>query len=170
MSTRRDIPSPSYAARTARLIALAPSVLRYAAFTDDPTGGNPAGVVLDAGRMSPGEMQAVAAEVGYSETAFAAPGEADGHYDVRYFSPLAEVLFCGHATIAAAVAMGQPGELLFHTANGPVTVKSSGRTATLTSVEPRVTDLPGADLAELLHALRWSRDDLDPALPPRIGY
>ena len=77
-------------------------VLRYTAFATTPEGGNPAGVVLDAGGAAPSEMLAVAADVGYSETAFLT--EADGQLTVRYFSPLAEVPFCGHATIAAAVA------------------------------------------------------------------
>ena len=45
-------------------------ILRYAAFTDDPAGGNPAGVVLDAEGASHAEMLAVAADVGYSESAF----------------------------------------------------------------------------------------------------
>ena len=150
---------------------MAPTVLRYAAFTDDPAGGNPAGVVLDAGGMSDQEMQAVAAEVGYSETAFATPGATEGVYDLRYFSPLAEVAFCGHATIATAVALGNGGgELVFRTANGPVAIKKNGGAATLTSVEPRVDDLAADDLDRLLSALRWSHDDLDPTLPPRIGY
>ena len=40
----------------------------------------------------------------------------------------------------------------------------------MTSVEPSVTDLDAADLEELLATLRWSREDLDPSLPPRLGY
>ena len=43
-----------------------PEILRYAAFTDLPTGGNPAGVVLEAGDLDAGAMQAIAAEVNYS--------------------------------------------------------------------------------------------------------
>jgi PhzF family phenazine biosynthesis protein len=41
------------------------------------------------------EMQRIAAEVGYSETAFAMPG--GNAWRVRYFSPESEVPFCGHA-------------------------------------------------------------------------
>ena len=78
-------------------------ILRYSAFTTDPAGGNPAGVVLDVAGASDAEMQKVAAEVGYSETAFLT-SMGGGVVDVRYFSPLAEVPFCGHATIASAVA------------------------------------------------------------------
>jgi predicted PhzF superfamily epimerase YddE/YHI9 len=153
-----------------------PEVLRYAAFTADPRGGNPAGVVLDAGGMTPEQMQTTAAAIGYSETAFLVP--RDGAIDVRYFSPLAEVSFCGHATVASAVAYAErhgPGTLTFATQVGPVEVlteQSPGGAwqATLTSVQPRTADLPPADLARVLSALRWSPDDLDPALPPRTAY
>ena len=82
-------------------------ILRYVAFSDRPDGGNPAGVVLDATGLSDERMLEIAAEVGYSETAFLS-GD-----DIRYFSPLAEVPFCGHATIATAVALAErdgPGE------------------------------------------------------------
>ena len=82
-------------------------VLRYAAFTADPSGGNPAGVVLDADGLDDATMQRIAADVGYSETAFVTPSGDNGDLDVRYFSPLAEVPFCGHATIATGVAWGE---------------------------------------------------------------
>jgi PhzF family phenazine biosynthesis protein len=143
-------------------------VLRYVAFSDRPDGGNPAGVVLDGSGLSDERMLAIAAELGYSETAFV---DGDG---IRYFSPLAEVPFCGHATIATALAERDgPGERTFRTRSGPVPVTTrrddQGRiTATLTSVPPRVEPLE--DLDELLAALRWATDDLDPALPPRVGY
>ena len=52
---------------------MTPAVLRYSAFTTDPSGGNPAGVVLDARGLSDDAMQRIAADVGYSETAFLLP-------------------------------------------------------------------------------------------------
>jgi PhzF family phenazine biosynthesis protein len=106
-------------------------VLRYAAFTRDPSGGNPAGVVLDADGATDAAMQRLAADVGYSETAFLVP-RADGAFDVRYFSPVAEVPFCGHATIAAAVAHADrhgAGLLRLHTRAGQVDVARRRRTA-----------------------------------------
>ena len=125
-----------------------PAILRYTAFTDSPDGGNPAGVVLDASTLSDERMQEIAAELGYSETAFATKRE-DGGYDVRYFSPEAEVPFCGHATIATGVALAErdgPGLLSFHTQAGEVPVATQGTngavTATLTSVAPHVEDVP----------------------------
>lgn len=81
-----------------------PEVLRYAAFTEQGAGGNPAGVVLDARGLDDVERLAIAAEVGFSETAFVEPSATRGQYQVRYFSPRAEVAFCRHATIAAAAA------------------------------------------------------------------
>ena len=82
-------------------------ILRFAAFTDDPTGGNPAGVVLDADRLVDAEMLRIAAEVGFSETAFVTGRRGDPGADlrIRYFSPRARVDFCGHATVATAVAI-----------------------------------------------------------------
>ncbi|RZU19146.1 PhzF family phenazine biosynthesis protein [Kribbella rubisoli] len=141
-------------------------VLRYAAFTLDPAGGNPAGVVLDASGLDDAAMQAIAAEVGYSETAFVVDGA------VRYFSPMAEVPFCGHATVATAVALAErngPGEFVFSTQAGlvPVTV-DEGLRATLTSVEPSVE--PAGDLTDVLDILHWKATDLDPDLPARIAY
>ncbi|MFG3682948.1 PhzF family phenazine biosynthesis protein [Micromonospora chalcea] len=152
-------------------------ILRYAAFTADPAGGNPAGVVLDATGAGDAEMQQVAAQVGYSETAFLVPGEG-GRFTVRYFSPKAEVPFCGHATIASAVAYAErhgPGVLHLDTRAGLVEVVTSAQadgttTATLTSVAPRSAPLAVDDLAALLAALRWSPDDLDATLPPRVAY
>jgi PhzF family phenazine biosynthesis protein len=154
------------------------SVLRYAAFTDTPEGGNPAGIVLDATGMDEDAMLGIAADVGYSETAFLRARDAPGEYDTRYFSPRAEVPFCGHATIASAVALaerGEDGELVFHIGAGPVRVRTGrdeagGITATLTSVPPHVEAVADDDVDEALRALGWPRAELDPELPPRIAY
>ena len=156
---------------------MAQDILRLAAFADDPAGGNPAGVVLDAADLSAAQMQQIAADVGYSETAFIVGG-GSGRFTIRYFSPLAEVPFCGHATIATGVALAQrdgPGHVELATAGGAVAVETAVDaqglvTATLTSVPPAVHDLEAADLDELLAILGWTRDDLDPALPPRVGF
>ena len=157
-------------------------VLRYAAFSSDPGGGNPAGIVLDAAGLGDAEMLRIAAGVGFSETAFLTPPPADldappgRGFTVRYFSPLAEVAFCGHATVATAVALAErigPGEMVFSTPAGvvPVTVteQDGAPYATLTSVEPHTSEVAGDDLAEALAALDWAPSDLDPALPPAIA-
>jgi PhzF family phenazine biosynthesis protein len=79
-------------------------VHRYAAFTRDPETGNPAGVLPEARGLSDADMLRIAAEVGFSETAFLIR-TAENTYDVRYVSPRIEVPFCGHATIATGVAL-----------------------------------------------------------------
>ncbi len=151
-------------------------VFRYAAFSSDPAGGNPAGVVLDARGATDAEMQAIAAEVGFSETAFLSP-RSGGDFGVRYFSPLAEVPFCGHATIAIGAAFAEQhgaGEMVLDTRAGIVKLSTSVTdgvvTATLVSVATRTASLDPADLAAILAALDWSADDLDTGLPPRVAY
>jgi PhzF family phenazine biosynthesis protein len=161
---------------------MATEVLRYTAFSSDPAGGNPAGIVLDAAALGDAEMLSIAADVGFSETAFLTPppagldAPAGRGFTVRYFSPLAEVAFCGHATVATAVALAErigPGEVVFSTLAGVVPVTVTERDgvpyATLTSVEPRTSDVSQDDLVEALAALGWEPGDLDPALPPAIA-
>jgi PhzF family phenazine biosynthesis protein len=152
------------------------TILRYTAFSTEPTGGNPAGVVLDASRLTDGEMQSIAADLAFSETAFVVAREGAA-LTVRYFSPLAEVPFCGHATIALAVAdahLNGPRTLALTTRAGkvPVTTQTVDGVmlATLTSVAPRTSQLADEDLTELLAALRWQRNDLDAELPPRVAF
>lgn len=154
------------------------SVLRYTAFDLDGEGGNPAGVVLDARGMDDARMQEIAAEVGFSETAFLMnDGDADERrLRIRYFSPLAEVAFCGHATIATAVALAErqgTGNLRLVTSAGEIKIETwpaNGRIlAALTSVAPAVGEIDEADLAAALTALHWNVAELDPKLPPRIA-
>lgn len=152
-----------------------PEALRYAAFADPDRlgGGNPAGVVLEADDLSDARMQQIAAEVGFSETAFLRRNGS-----IRYFSPIAEVPFCGHATIATAVALAArdgAGSLTFHTPVGPVELETTHGAdgvvrAAFTSVEPRIEEFAPAVLDRLLGLLAIRTDDLDPSLPPRIAY
>ncbi|ETK33352.1 PhzF family phenazine biosynthesis protein [Microbispora sp. ATCC PTA-5024] len=152
-------------------------VLQYSAFSTHSSGGNPAGVVLDATGADDASLLATAAELGFSETAFVVPC-GDGSLNIRYFSPLMEVPFCGHATIATAVAYAERygvGTLLLRTKAGEVPVTTSitaegSIVATLVSVTPHSIAISDTDLRELLAALRWSPDDLEPCLPPRVAY
>ncbi|MFD7918115.1 PhzF family phenazine biosynthesis isomerase [Streptomyces sp. NPDC059740] len=155
-----------------------PDVLRYAAFTDTPGGGNPAGVVLDASGLDEVRMLALAAEVGYSETAFVTASDpAARRYRLRFFSPRAEVDFCGHATVATAGALAArtgPGPLVFDTPAGEIRVTTTtgdGPPAvTLTSVPTRSRPATADELTATLTALRWDTADLDPELPPHVAF
>lgn len=153
-------------------------ILRYTAFTHDPEGGNPAGIVLDAAGLSDAEMLAVAAEVGYSETAFVTARDDERRaFRVRYFAPSAEVAFCGHATIATSVALAERlgiGRLAFDTNAGEIVVDTEivddALRATLTSVPTYSRPVAEEALKEALAALGWSRDELDPAFPPHVAF
>lgn len=157
-----------------------PEVLRYAAFTTTPDGGNPAGVVPNAGGLDAARMQAIAADVGFAETVFVTDAAVDGdprRNRVRYFSPIAEVPFCGHATIALAVVLAGrdgTGTFTFETPVGPVVIEtvpgSDAVTARFTSVEPRVAGFPEGVLARLLGLLGAAREDLDPGYPPMVAF
>lgn len=97
------------------------------AFSSQPFKGNPAGVCLLKTPADDAWMQALAAEMNLSETAFLLP-EADG-YRLRWFTPAVEVELCGHATLASAHVLWQT-ELLqfqqearFHTHSGLLTAR-----------------------------------------------
>ncbi|GAB3519801.1 PhzF family phenazine biosynthesis protein [Arthrobacter monumenti] len=152
-------------------------VLRYAAFTLDPSGGNPAGVVLDADGMDDERMQQIAAEVGYSETAFAGRATGGSRYPLRYFSPVAEVAFCGHATVATAVVLAEregPGLMVFDTPAGEIQVETEqdawGVRASLRSAPTHSRPTHDDELASALSALGWSTEDLAPDYPPNVSF
>lgn len=152
------------------------TLYRKSAFTDNPQGGNPAGVWIGETLPPVDVMQRIAAEVGYSETAFVAPSSGQIR-TIRYYSPEREVPFCGHATIATGVVLGETegdGTYRLATAVGelPVTVLSQGgiREASLTSVEPRFIGAPSALVNEAISALGWKFSDLDNAIPPAKAY
>jgi PhzF family phenazine biosynthesis protein len=151
-------------------------LLRLAAFASDPGGGNPAGVWIGETLPSDADMQRIAAEVGYSETAFVAPTRGFER-TVRYFSPEAEVAFCGHATIAAGVALGEAdGDSVYHfrTPVGVVRVgvalQDGVREASLTSVLPESAPARADLVSAALSTLGWSASDLDAAIPPARAF
>ena len=87
------------------------------AFTDTLFGGNPAGVViLEKGTNFPDDevMRKTAAELRYSETAFINPS-GEKEFQIRYFTPAAEVDLCGHATIGSFFALADAKLVSFGT-------------------------------------------------------
>jgi PhzF family phenazine biosynthesis protein len=106
-------------------------IFQIDAFTDEPFKGNPAAVVnLDA-KAEESWMQSVAFEMNLSETAFVCKrdGAGDG-FNLRWFTPKAEVSLCGHATLASAHILWEQGEPLdefcFHTLSGELRVWREG--------------------------------------------
>ncbi|THC46182.1 PhzF family phenazine biosynthesis protein [Massilia sp. Mn16-1_5] len=155
-------------------------VQRIAAFSDGAQGGNPAGVWI--GDVLPGEaeMQRVAHEIGYSETAFAAPLGED--WRVRYFSPESEVPFCGHATIALGAALAaRQGDGVYSlrlndaliTVEGRRGVNAEGEaltSAALQSPPTRSAPAPAALVERALALFGYQTGDLDPRIPPALAH
>ncbi len=148
-------------------------VLKIAAFSDGEQGGNPAGVWIGDTLPDAEDMQRTAHEVGYSETVFACPQE-DG-WRVRYFSPETEVPFCGHATIALGAALSLAlGDGEFHLSlnNGDITVsgRSEGQLIEAALQSPPTRSGPASDalVTAGLALFGYSRNDLDPGLPPAL--
>jgi len=149
------------------------TVQRLAAFTRDGQGGNPAGVVLADTLPDAAEMQQIAHDVGYSETAFAAPQAAG--FRVRYFAPEAEVPFCGHATIALGAALGAAhgaGTYTLTLNEAEISVRAYEQDgvwgAELTSPRTQYEAVDAAALSDALALFALNSDDLDPVVPPAM--
>jgi len=119
------------------------------AFTDRPFSGNPAGVVLLDTFPDDSRLQNIALEVNHAETAFAHPlaDDAEADWALRWFTPVAEVAMCGHATLATAHVLrttgAHEGVVRFRTLSGVLVATPAGDgsitldfpTAPLTKVE-----------------------------------
>lgn len=153
-------------------------LVRIAAFADGLQGGNPAGVWLGASLPEADEMQRIAAEVGFSETAFAAPlHSAEGReWRVCYFSPEAEVPFCGHATIALGVALARhSGEGEYELQLNQARIRVSGWQdgagqwqAALHSPPTRSQSASPEQVVAALALFGYTQADLDPRIPPAL--
>ena len=137
--------------------------------------GNPAGVALLDKLPSSADMQQTAAEVGYSETAFAEPSGTG--FRVRYFSPASEVPFCGHATIALGAALARAhGNSIFELVLNEATITVEG-TVSRDSMKAALQSPPTfsrpaqPDLLDPALALfGLHSDDLDSRIPPAFTH
>lgn len=152
------------------------TLYRVAAFSDTVSGGNPAGVWIGDELPDRDAMQRIASEVGFSETAFVSPQNGEER-TVRYFSPEAEVTFCGHATIAAGFALGSDSSettYQFDTLAGvvPVIVRAldDGTVVSLVSVDTHYKPVPDDVLEASLALLGWDRSELDESISPAVAY
>jgi len=150
-------------------------ILKIAAFSDGNTGGNPAGVVLGDHLPDIDAMQRIAAEVGFSETAFAAP--AGTGWRVRYFSPESEVPFCGHATIALGAALAMKhGDGVFaltlNEANITVEARAGDGLVTAALQSPPTRSMPASAqlVSDALELFGYMPEDLDERIPPAIVH
>ncbi len=151
------------------------TIQKIAAFSDGDSGGNPAGVVMANAFPADAKMQNIAAEVGFSETAFAVP--IDTGWRVRYFSPETEVPFCGHATIALGAALAlRHGDGVFPLTLNHAEITVEGRrngeliVAALQSPPTRSAVAFPQLVTSALELFGYSPDDLDPRLPPALAH
>lgn len=153
-------------------------ILQVDAFTRRPFGGNPAGVVLEAGGLSDDEMRKIAAEMNVAETAFLLPTtQPNADYRLRWFTPTGqEIAFCGHATVATAHALAEAGRfrgerLVFDTLGGALGAALSRRDGgSIFWLEPALPVLvPSAEpLAPILEALGLTPESLGPWAKPTL--
>jgi PhzF family phenazine biosynthesis protein len=103
------------------------AITQVDSFTETPFAGNPAAVCLLPRPHDDSWMQSVAREMNLSETAFLLRRNDD--FDLRWFTPMAEVDLCGHATLASAHVLWEEGHLKanrgarFHTRSGLLTAE-----------------------------------------------
>jgi PhzF family phenazine biosynthesis protein len=137
------------------------------AFTDRPFAGNPAGVCLLDSPLPSHLMQAVAAEINLSETAFVQPPDPEGIRGLRWFTPTVEVPLCGHATLATAHALlreaGAEPPLRFSTLSGILEVDAE-EDGWLRMDFPADSPVPAPAPAGLLDEL-----GCDPAAPTLVA-
>jgi PhzF family phenazine biosynthesis protein len=153
----------------------AADILRIAAFAHGDEGGNPAGVWIADALPPAQDMQRLAAEVGFSETVFAAPEGAG--WRARYFSPEAEVPFCGHATIALGAALAaRLGDGVYALALNQAHITVEGRRegsrvhAALQSPPTRSTSASAQLVDAALALFGYTRDSMDPRIPPALAH
>ena len=141
------------------------------AFTDQPFGGNPAGVVLlDSGAFPKEDlMLQIATELRYSETAFVKRHSAQ-EFSIRYFTPKAEVELCGHATVASFFLLHQKGlalgSCLCHTKAGDLHIKA-GEKVMMQMAKPRIVATID-ETEEIYQALGVK--NYRPTMPVQIVY
>jgi trans-2,3-dihydro-3-hydroxyanthranilate isomerase len=133
-------------------------------FTDTPLAGNQLAVFTDARELDTKAMQALALEIGFSETVFVLPAERGGDVRIRIFTPRVELSFAGHPVLGAAFVLGAPLQrdvLRLETGGGVVPVElerdDSGSIVFGRMEQPLPTVEPYADPDRLLAALDVGR-------------
>jgi trans-2,3-dihydro-3-hydroxyanthranilate isomerase len=120
-------------------------------FTDRALGGNPLAVVLDADELTAEQMQALAGELGLSETIFVLEDAAR----LRIFTPAIEMPLAGHPVVGASLELARRGRIptegrtVFRTGVGETPVDISGGIATMTQAAPERAEVT-LDAAGLL--------------------
>ena len=156
-------------------------VLQFDVFTSHIGKGNPAGIVLAADQLDDATMQAIAAKTGFGDTAFVSSSQV-ADFRIRYFSPRTEVELCGHATIAASIALhthellaghALPFDFVLETKAGNLPIRidvdTNGERLVFMSQAPAQFMNFSGDTTLLAHCLGLDVTDLDSAFPITYG-
>jgi PhzF family phenazine biosynthesis protein len=141
------------------------------AFSIKNTGGNPAAVILDAGKFTTAEKQLIAAKLGISETAFVSPS-AIASFKLEFFTPVKQIAHCGHATIATFSYLKQIKKLQQNNASketidGTRNIYFEGDDAFMEQQAPAYT-IPNKQFSEILASIHIKEADLMDNLLPTI--
>jgi len=145
-------------------------------FAQQKYAGNQLAVITDGGDLSSEEMQAIAAEMDYSETTFVTGEPTDAGWPVRIFTPAEEVPFAGHPTLGTAsvirqeLADGTPEEVTLDLQVGsvPVDVRSEDNEEFLWMHQQPPEFGETFDHAELAEVLGLDADQLDDEYPVQV--
>jgi trans-2,3-dihydro-3-hydroxyanthranilate isomerase len=136
-------------------------------FTDTPLAGNQLAVFTDARGLDEAAMQALALEIGFSESVFVFSPEGGGNVRIRIFTPYFELPFAGHPTLGTAFVLGAPlqlGVITLETGIGNVPVAlerdESGRIVFGRMEQPVPAVEPFSDTEALFEALGVERAEL----------
>lgn len=133
------------------------------AFSEKPFGGNTAGIIIY-DNLDEKNMQSIAAELRFSETAFIKKVDRET-FDIRFFTPIAEVSLCGHGTIASFGALvhskhiASEGIYNMNTQSGMLQVFVKNDFIMMKQATPKVGSIIEA-INGLADALNISRDDI----------
>ncbi len=139
-------------------------------FAEEKFAGNQLAVLRGGANLSPDQMQAIAREMHFSETTFIiSEDKTDGGYDVRIFTPSAEVPFAGHPTLGTAhiirseILRDNPAEIILNLKVGRIPVTFQENISWMKQVSPEFGQK--LDAHTLADILGLSRSDIDERFP-----
>ncbi len=142
------------------------------AMTFQGRNGNPAGVVLEASGLSPADRQKIAADGGYSETAFLEKS-TDGKYRLDFYTPTRPIKYCGHATIATFALLKMQGletrdQVEVVISNTALKIFYEGDRVLMEQKKPKYESLEAEHFAQILESIQIEEAQLDPEFRPQI--
>ncbi len=152
------------------------TIYHYDAFSHCPNKGNPAGVYIDSFVLNEEEMQEIAKQIGFNETAFLCKSQI-ADFRIRYFTPGHEMNLCGHGTVALVCAMKERNLLkensfTIETKVGILSVniekEADSIRVCMEQAEPQFLDFTGS-LKRLADVMGIAESDIDTSLPIVYG-